>query len=69
MDPFQFKHPFDLILCRNVMIYFDMDTKEDLVEKFYNVTVPGGYLFIGHSEGINRNATRFQYVQPAIYRK
>lgn len=69
MDPFQFKHPFDLILCRNVMIYFDMETKEKLVDKFYQWTVPGGYLFIGHSEGINRTATKYNYIQPAIYRK
>ena len=69
MDPIPFKNPFDLILCRNVMIYFDMETKEKLVERFYNHTVSGGYLFIGHSEGINRSATRFQYIKPAIYRK
>lgn len=69
MDSFHFREPFDLILCRNVMIYFDAETKEKLVDKFYQVTVPGGYFFIGHSEGINRGATRYQYIQPAIYRK
>ncbi len=71
MEPFQFKNkrPFDLIFCRNVMIYFDQPTKDKLVEKFYDVTVPGGYLCIGHSENINRNATRYSYIKPAIYKR
>ncbi|MDE7399794.1 MAG: protein-glutamate O-methyltransferase CheR [Oscillospiraceae bacterium] len=60
---------FDLIFCRNVMIYFDQPTKEALVERFYDVVKPGGYFYIGHAESINRNATRFNYIQPAIYRK
>ncbi len=71
MEPFQFKNkrPFDIIFCRNVMIYFDQPTKDKLVEKFYDVTVPGGYLCIGHSENINRNATRYSYIKPAIYKR
>ena len=63
------KNPFDLIFCRNVMIYFDNDTKNKLVNRFYDVLAPGGYLFIGHAESISRDASRFQYVKPAIYRK
>lgn len=69
MEPFRFKKPFDLIFCRNVMIYFDNDTKADLVKKFYNWTAPGGYLFIGHSESINGTGARYSYVQPAIYQR
>ncbi len=69
MDRFFFPQPFDLIFCRNVMIYFDQPTKNMLVNKFYDVLKPGGYLFIGHSETIQREASKFQYVQPAIYRK
>lgn len=69
MDPFHFREPFDLILCRNVMIYFDAATKDKLVNKFYQVTAPGGYFFIGHSEGINRSNTQYKYIKPAIYRK
>ncbi|MCR4925522.1 MAG: protein-glutamate O-methyltransferase [Clostridiales bacterium] len=69
MDSFSFKKPFDLIFCRNVMIYFDQPTKDKLVNKYYDVLKPGGYLFIGHSETISRNATKFEYVQPSIYRK
>lgn len=69
MEPFHFKHPFDLILCRNVMIYFDVPTKEALVNKFYDWTAESGYLFIGHSESLNRDTTRYKYIKPAIYQK
>ncbi len=70
MDPFAFKQPFDLIFCRNVMIYFDSSTKEDLVNKFYSATSNGGYLFIGHSESItNTKDLPYKYIQPAIYQR
>ncbi len=51
------------------MIYFDNRTKYELVEKLYDLTEYGGYLFIGHSESLDRNFTRFKYVMPAVYRK
>ena len=70
MEPFRgFQAAFPLILCRNAMIYFNAATQEDLVERFYQQTEPGGYLFIGHSESLNRINHRFEYVRPAIYRK
>lgn len=69
MDPFNFKKPFDLIFCRNVMIYFDGPTKENLISKFYQYTANGGFLFIGHSEVINRDTTKYRYLKPAIYQK
>ncbi|MEG2086549.1 MAG: protein-glutamate O-methyltransferase CheR [Angelakisella sp.] len=69
MEPFKFGKPFDLIFCRNVMIYFDAPTKDTLINKFYDVTAPGGFLFIGHSEVINREAARYTYIRPAIYQK
>lgn len=72
MDPMpdKFKrNPFDLIFCRNVMIYFDMPTKQALVNRFYDVVKPGGYFFIGHAESVNRNETKFDYIKPAIYRR
>jgi chemotaxis protein methyltransferase CheR len=68
-DTFPFKKKFHVIFCRNVMIYFDSKTKADLVNKFYELTEPGGYLFIGHSESLNREQTRYRYVLPAVYRK
>lgn len=69
MNPFPFNRRFHLIMCRNVMIYFDNETKETLVNKFYEQLEPGGYLFIGHSETIDKGKTPFRYIQPAIYRK
>jgi chemotaxis protein methyltransferase CheR len=70
MDPvFPFRKKFHVIFCRNVMIYFDTATKKDLIEKFYNLTVPGGYLFIGRSETINRDESKYVCVAPSVYRK
>lgn len=66
---FPFKKKFHVIFCRNVMIYFDDKTKKDLVKKFYDLTEPGGYLFIGHSESLNRNETEYKCILPAVYRK
>lgn len=66
---FPFKHKFHVIFCRNVMIYFDTKTKDELIEKFYDFLEPGGYLFMGHTESANREKTRFQYICPAVYRK
>lgn len=66
---FPFKKKFHVIFCRNVMIYFDSKTKVDLIDKFYNALEYGGYLFIGHSESIDRNKTQFKYIKPAVYRK
>jgi chemotaxis protein methyltransferase CheR len=70
MDKIPFRtYPFDLIFCRNVMIYFEMPVKVELVNRLYEVIRPGGYLFIGHAESIPRDKTKFEYVKPAIYRK
>lgn len=66
---YPFKRKFHAIFCRNVMIYFDSSKKDEIVEKFYDLTEPGGYLFIGHSESLNRGNTRYQYIMPAVYRK
>ena len=66
---FPFRRKFHAIFCRNVMIYFDNPTKLQLVQKYYDLTEPGGYLFIGHSESINRLETGYSYVMPAIYQK
>lgn len=60
---------FDLVFLRNVMIYFNGDTKGKVVNRIYDRIKPGGYLFIGHSETLNGCAHRFQAVCPSIYRK
>lgn len=69
MDPIKFRLKFDVIFCRNVMIYFDQPTKEALVNRFFNATNPGGYLLIGHSESLNKATTPYKYLMPATYRK
>jgi len=66
---YPFKRRFHAIFCRNVMIYFDAPTKDALIRRFYNATEPGGYLFIGHSESLERNQYGYQYVMPSVYRK
>lgn len=66
---FPFKSLFDVIFCRNVMIYFDPVTRRELVRKFGEYLQPGGYLFIGHSESLGRDTQGFQYVRPTVYRK
>lgn len=68
MDKIVCRKPYHLISCRNVMIYFEMETKNALVERFYDVTQEGGYLFIGHAESVGKN-TRYTYVKPAVYRR
>jgi len=68
-ERFPFKRKFHVIFCRNVMIYFDVQTKHELINKFYDLQEYGGYLFIGHSESIIREQTRYKYVRPAVYRK
>jgi chemotaxis protein methyltransferase CheR len=68
-DIFPFKKKFHVIFCRNVMIYFDNITKINLINKFYDLTEPGGYLFIGHSESLMRDETKYKYIMPAVYRK
>jgi chemotaxis protein methyltransferase CheR len=66
---FPFKKQMQIIFCRNVMIYFDQVTREALVERFYEVLEPGGYLFIGHAETLGRQQQVFEYILPAVYRK
>jgi len=66
---FPFKNKFDLIFCRNVMIYFDNETKMKLVTKFHRYMQDESYLFIGHSESLGRGSGLFQYIQPALYKK
>ena len=66
---FPFKKQFQIIFCRNVMIYFDKPTRMELVRKFHQITEPGGYLFIGHSETIGREQNLYRYVMPACYQK
>lgn len=69
MSPFPFKNPFDIIFCRNVMIYFDRDVQEKLVNNFYDSLSNNGFLFIGHSESLIQIKHQFNYHEPTIYVK
>ena len=66
MEEFHFGEPFDVIFCRNVMIYFDNPTKEVLVGKFFRYISDGGYLFIGHAESLTGFEHPFKYIQPSV---
>lgn len=66
---YPFKKKFHTIFCRNVMIYFDVTTRQELIKKFHENLAEGGYLFIGHSESLGRTNQYFEYVKPAVYRK
>ncbi len=68
MDPIKFRRKFDVIFCRNVMIYFDQPTKDDLVKRFYEATVPGGYLIISLSENLPPS-TPYKRVATSIFQK
>jgi chemotaxis protein methyltransferase CheR len=64
------KGHFDVIFCRNVMIYFDNPTKERLISRFCDALAPGGFLYIGHSERVTGPAAAaLQPVGPTIYRR
>lgn len=53
---------FDVIFCRNVLIYFDMNSKKKVLEKFYDLLKPGGYLFLGHSESLHGISAAFKLI-------
>jgi chemotaxis protein methyltransferase CheR len=66
---YPFKGQFQIIFCRNVMIYFDEPVREGLLERYHRYLEPNGYLFIGHSESIGRDNKYFRFIRPAIYQK
>jgi chemotaxis protein methyltransferase CheR len=69
INPWPMKGPFNVIMCRNVMIYFDKPTQQQLIQRFWGLLEPGGYLLVGHSEGLAAISHQFRYIQPAIYQK
>lgn len=66
---FPFRQPFDVIFCRNVMIYFDRPTQATLVNRLTDHLRPGGYLLIGHSESLNSISHALTYIRPTIYQR
>lgn len=66
--PTNFRY-FDIIFCRNVMIYFTSDIRKKLAQKFYNALNTGGYLFIGMSETIPATEIGFHTIRPSVFKK
>lgn len=69
MNEWPMQGDFDAIFCRNVMIYFNRDTQQRLLDKMADLIRPGGYLFVGHSEALARYNTRFKLIGKTIYQK
>jgi chemotaxis protein methyltransferase CheR len=68
-DPWPMKGPFDIIFCRNVVIYFDKDTQRALFDRMAEVQEPGGWLFVGHSENLFNVTSRYKLVGRTVYRR
>ncbi len=66
---FPFEGKLDIVFCRNVMIYFDEPTKATLVANLARMLKPGGYLFVGMSESLQRITAGLKYVAPSVYKK
>jgi chemotaxis protein methyltransferase CheR len=66
-DAYPVPRGLDVIFCRNVMIYFDVESRRLLVERLFDQLAPGGYLFVGHSESLLGLGHRFKAVWPSVY--
>jgi len=69
MEAFRPQQRFHVIFCRNVMIYFDKVTQEQVANRLADCLEPGGYLLIGHSESLTGLKHPYDYIKPAVYRK
>lgn len=69
MEHWPMRGPFDVIFCRNVMIYFDKATQGKLVNRYWDLLGPGGTMLLGHSESLTGTKHKFHYIQPTIYEK
>lgn len=67
--PFPMKGPFDVIFCRNVLIYFDQPTRQRLVAALEHLLRPGGLLCIGHTETLSGLRSGFKMQMPSIFRR
>lgn len=65
---YHIKGPFDAIFCRNVMIYFDQESRTRVVERLLNLLTPEGYFFLGHAESLSGVTTRVSSLAPAVYK-
>lgn len=67
--PFPMQGPMDVIFCRNVMIYFDYNTRRRLINEIYRLLKPNGYLFVGHAESLIGLTNGFKTIKPSVYLK
>ena len=68
-SPWPMSGPFDIIFCRNVVIYFEKEMRKKLIGQFADILVDGGYLFVGHSESLSGVTDRFTAVGKTTHRK
>ncbi len=68
-ETYNFKKKFHVIFCRNVLIYFDMETKQKIIRNIENSLESGGYLFISQSESLVGLKTGLQLIEPSVYKK
>jgi chemotaxis protein methyltransferase CheR len=68
-DNWPFKEPFDIVFCRNVMIYFDAPTQRKVLERIHRVMKPGGLFFVGHSENFNESRDLFVLRGKTVYER
>lgn len=66
---YPFQNPFDLLFCRNVLIYFDTDSKRRVIDRLLQALSPAGYFFIGHAESLTGLGDRVRSVLPTVYVK
>lgn len=69
MGDWPMRGPFDVIFCRNVVIYFDKPTQRKLFDRYADLLVPNGYLYVGHSESLNGTSERFELIGRTIYKR
>lgn len=69
MHEWPMRGPFDAIFCRNVVIYFDIETKRALFERMAQLQPPGSILFLGHSESLYRISERYELIGRTVYRR
>lgn len=68
-DDWPFREPFDVVFCRNVMIYFDAPTQRKVLERIHRVLKPGGMLFVGHAENFSESRDLFTLRGKTVYER
>jgi chemotaxis protein methyltransferase CheR len=69
LEDWPFKGPFQIIFCRNMLIYFDQQTKSNVISRMVQMLAPGGYLYLGHSEALPHSVSGLQACGRTTYRR